>query len=74
VFNGNTETFRSWLDPEHPVQWVWTHYDSRRHNLEQRFADPRFAETSKVRLTRPMTARRWMDLVAPCGRPDDAVR
>ncbi len=69
VFNDNVETFRSWLDPEHPVQWVWTHYDSRRRNLELHFADPRFAEITKVRFARPVSAQRWMDLVAPGREP-----
>jgi adenylate kinase family enzyme len=69
MFNGNTETFRSWLDPEHPVQWVWTNYDRRRRNLEERFADPRHAEVTKVRFARPATAQRWLDVVAPVPAP-----
>jgi predicted kinase len=32
---------------------------------EERFADPRYVDTAKVRFTRPATARRWMDVVAP---------
>jgi adenylate kinase family enzyme len=70
MFNGNTETFRSWLDPEHPVQWVWTNYEQRRRNLEERFADPRHAEIAKVRFTRPATAARWLDVVAPIPAPN----
>ena len=68
MFNGNTETFRQWLDPEHPVQWVWTHYAQRRRNLEERFADPRYADLTKVRFTRPAAAQRWMDVAAPTCR------
>ncbi len=69
MFNGNTETFRSWLDPEHPVQWVWTHYASRRRNLEEMFADPAYVEVTKVRFAHPSTARRWMDVAAPDSSP-----
>ena len=33
LFNGNTEDFRAWLDPEHPIRWSVTRLRvaSRRH-------------------------------------------
>jgi len=65
IFNGNTETFRAWLDPEHPVQWAWTQYEARRADLDRRFADPSYAGLRKVRLTGPFAARRWLDVVLP---------
>ncbi|MBI1378916.1 MAG: adenylate kinase [Frankiales bacterium] len=65
MFNGNTETFRAWLDPEHPVQWVWSQYAARRADMLERFADPRYAGLRKVRLRSPAAARRWLDVAVP---------
>ncbi len=67
MFNGNTETFRDWLDPEHPVQWVWSQYTSRRDDMARRFADPGYAGLTKVRLTGPFAGRRWLDVVLPAS-------
>jgi adenylate kinase family enzyme len=63
LFNGNTESFRDWLDPEHPVQWSMRAYAARKTDMEGRFADPRYAGMSKVRLRRPAAARWWLDRV-----------
>ena len=64
MFNGNTESWRSWIDPEHPIQWSVRAYASRRDDMLARFADPAYAHVRKVRLRTPRTARRWLDLVA----------
>ena len=63
LFNGNTESFRDWFDPEHPVQWSMRAYAARRADLERRFADPLYAGMHKVRLRRPAAARWWLDRV-----------
>ena len=60
IFNENTETFGAWLDPEHPVQWAWTQYRSRRDDMLRRFADPQYAHLRRVRLTRPDAADLWL--------------
>ena len=65
AFNGNTETFRSWLDPEHPVQWSMRSYASRKRDTRARFEDPAYAHLRKVRLRSPAAADRWLDLVLP---------
>jgi len=65
LFNGNTEGFAAWLDPEHPVRWVWSQYGVRRRDMIERFADPRYSGLTKVRLTSPAAARRWLDVAAP---------
>jgi hypothetical protein len=65
MFNGNTETFSSWLDPEHPIQWSVRAYASRREDVLARFADPAYRHVRKVRLRTPAAAHRWLDLVAP---------
>jgi hypothetical protein len=63
MFNGNTEGFRDWLDPEHPVQWAWTQFGARENDMLARFADPRYAALTKVRLGSPRLAERWLDTV-----------
>ncbi len=60
IFNENTETFRAWLDPGHPVQWSWTHYRSRREDMLRRFADPKYAGLRRVRLSKPAAADLWL--------------
>jgi len=60
IFNENTETFRAWLDPEHPVQWAWTQYRHRRDDMLRRFAEPKYAHLRRVRLTRPAAADLWL--------------
>lgn len=67
LFNGNTERFRDWLDPEHPVQWSMTAYRSRKADLEGRFSDPAYADLLKVRLRRPSAAHWWLDEVTRGG-------
>jgi adenylate kinase family enzyme len=67
VFNGNTEGFTDWLDPEHPVQWARSQYNRRREDMTARFEDPSYAGIRKVRLRSPLAADRWLDLVAPAG-------
>ena len=65
VFNGNTEGFRDWLDPEHPVQWSMRAYSERRRQLAAMFADPQHAHLRKVHLRTAAQAQRWLDVVAP---------
>jgi adenylate kinase family enzyme len=65
MFNGNTEDFSAWLDPEHPIQWSIRAYADRRADMLDRFADPAYAQARKVRLGTPRAAQRWLDLVAP---------
>jgi len=65
TFNGNTEGFRDWLDPEHPVQWSMRSFAGRGREFRARFADPAYGHLAKVRLTTPTAAQRWLDLVVP---------
>jgi adenylate kinase family enzyme len=58
IFNGNTEGFRAWLDPEHPIRWAWSTQPLVRGKvlaaLEQR------PDLTLVRLSSPAQARRWL--------------
>ncbi len=43
LWNGNTEGFRDWADPDHPVRWAWAQHGPRRATIRARLADPRWA-------------------------------
>lgn len=53
---GNRETFRMWLDKEHPIRWAWDTWARRRKEYEARVADPRFAHITVHRLRHPREA------------------
>ena len=53
LWNGNMEGFGDWLDPEHPVRWVWSTFTSRREETLARTFDPRWRHLCVVRLRSP---------------------
>lgn len=53
---GNTETFRRWLDKEHPIRWAWDTYEVRKQRIAAEMADPALAHLVKYRLTHPREA------------------
>ncbi len=63
LFNGNTEGFRDWLDPDHPIRWGWANFARRRRELDARSRDPAWSHVPIVRLTSPRHARHWLDAV-----------
>ena len=65
IFNGNTEGFGAWLDPEHPVQWAWREFGRRRADLAARFADPAYSGIAKTTLRTPSAAAAWLDVAVP---------
>jgi adenylate kinase family enzyme len=58
TFNDNTEGFRNWLDPGHPVRWAWSNQAQARARvlaaIEQR------PDLTVVRLRTPAEVRRWL--------------
>lgn len=60
VFNGNVESLRDWLSPEHPVRWAWTSFAERHADLARRGADPAYGHLRVVRLRSPRAARDWL--------------
>lgn len=50
---GNTESWRRWLDKDHPIRWAWDTFERRRVQYGELFADPRLAHIRKHRLRRP---------------------
>ena len=53
VFGGNIETWRSWLDPEHPVWWAMTQFRARRRLLLSLTTDPQARHLQVYRLRTP---------------------
>lgn len=69
IFNGNTEGFRAWLDPGHPVRWSWSSYgQAPQQALAAQAVRP---DLLFVRLGSPRAARRWLGRLAAHS---DAVR
>lgn len=64
MFNGNTERFRDWLDPTHPIRWAWSTHAQLRPMvlaaLEQR------RDLTVIRLGSPGQVRRWLRSVGRC--------
>jgi adenylate kinase family enzyme len=58
VFNGNTEGFRDWLDPEHPIRWAWSTHSRVRATVLAAIGER--PELAVVRLGSPAEVRRWL--------------
>ncbi len=65
LWNGNTEGFRDWADPEHPIRWAWAQHGQCRATTRGRLADPRWSGLQVVHLTSPGAARRWLAALPP---------
>jgi adenylate kinase family enzyme len=50
---GNTEQFRRWLEPEHPIRWAWDTFHERRRRYAERLAEVAASGKPVHRLTRP---------------------
>ncbi|MBB6349449.1 hypothetical protein ACWGH8_39595 [Nonomuraea muscovyensis] len=62
LWNGNRESFRDWLEPEHPIRWAWSQHERKRVDTLQRVA--RHPRIAVVRLRTAGEARRWLSGVA----------
>ena len=58
AFNDNTEDFRAWLDPGHPIRWSWSNHAHARTKvlaaMEQR------PELTVLRFRSPAEVRHWL--------------
>ncbi len=52
----NRESWRRWLDPEHPIRWAWDTWARRRAEYVARCAEPRYAGLRIHRLRHPREA------------------
>ena len=53
---GNRESWRRWLDPEHPIRWAWDTWERRRREYAARCTEPRYAGLTLHRLRHPREA------------------
>jgi adenylate kinase family enzyme len=59
LWNGNIETFKSFMQPEHPVRWAWTQHGPRRKLISDLLIDPSYKHIQVIRLKDTRTARKW---------------
>jgi adenylate kinase family enzyme len=50
LWNGNRESVTNWLDPEHPIRWAWTTFETKRVDYEARMTQPEYAHVRFHRL------------------------
>jgi len=60
LWNGNRETVRSWVRPDHPIRWSWSQHARKRRNYGQMLGDPAHAHLEVVRCRVPVEAERWL--------------
>jgi len=50
---GNRESFRSWLDPDHPIRWAWSTWSRRREAFSKISSEGDFNPLQVERLRTP---------------------
>jgi adenylate kinase family enzyme len=60
LWNGNIETFKSFLKPEHPIRWAWSQHGPRRKLISDLIADPSYKYIHVIRLKDIRTAQKWV--------------
>ncbi|MFI0349678.1 hypothetical protein [Actinomadura sp. 9N407] len=63
LWNGNRESFRDWLDPEHPIRWAWSRHAVKRRRIHDRLSDR--PGLMVVRLTSARAVRTWLRTLEP---------
>ncbi|MCM6773399.1 AAA family ATPase [Nocardia sp. CDC159] len=58
LWNGNRESFRDWLSPEHPIRWAWARHGYRRARTEQLARN--HPDVRIIRLRTAAAARTWL--------------
>ena len=58
LWNGNREDWSSWLEPDHPIRWAWTHHRHRRAQTADLVT--RYPEVTVIRLRTARAAKRWL--------------
>ena len=57
---GNRESWRRWLDKEHPVRWAWDTHSANRRRYEALFVAPDTTHLTVHKLQRPREAARLL--------------
>lgn len=58
---GNRETFRRWLDRDHPIRWAWDNWERRRVQFEDLIASPETAHLRIFRLRHPREVDQFVE-------------
>ncbi|MQS16960.1 adenylate kinase [Streptomyces kaniharaensis] len=58
LWNGNRETWRDLVDPDHPMRWAWANYAKKRSSTAERLAQ--HPHLTVVRLVSVRHARDWL--------------
>jgi adenylate kinase family enzyme len=61
LWNGNRERMRTWIEPEHPIRWSWSHHDHNRVAYAARFSGSRYRHLEVYRFRSPRAAETWLD-------------
>jgi adenylate kinase family enzyme len=66
LWNGNRENWRDWVQPDHPIRQVWSHFYRRRTQTAQRVT--RHPNVILIRLRTAREARRFSRTMPTCKR------
>lgn len=58
LWNGNRESIRNWLEPDHPMRWAWSQHARRRHEIEGRI--PLYPNVTAIRLRSVSEVEDWL--------------
>jgi adenylate kinase family enzyme len=61
LWAGNTEDWRRWFRPSHPIRWAWSTWKERRSRFEELLKDARYGHLRVLRLRRPCRAAVVLD-------------
>ena len=53
---GNSERWRAWFRPSHPIRWAWSTWARRRRETAERLKRPEFAHLVVLRVAHPRQA------------------
>jgi adenylate kinase family enzyme len=56
LWAGNTENWRNWFRPSHPIPWAWTTWRQRRAEYAELVSRPEYQHLAVLRLRRPKDA------------------
>jgi adenylate kinase family enzyme len=65
LWNGNRERVRTWIEPEHPIRWSWSHHYRRRVEYAGRYSEPRYRHLEVQRFLSPRVANMWLQSLRP---------
>jgi adenylate kinase family enzyme len=60
LWNGNVETWRMLLSPDHSIVWAWRMHAGLKRDYERLFNDPVNAPRTLIRLTSRAEVNRWI--------------